>query len=140
MIQMYFSSYNYNINGDYDDKTKDDYNKKLKDYYYKQEKMKREEWENQIERSKNRWLIQCYGKMRCKNWHTFSDPNFGCARCGNEGIEFDERLLYWVDRDAQYGICKNCEKIRKISETIICDICKAECECKVKWNKGYRQW
>ena len=54
MIQMYFSSYNYNINGDYDDKTKDDYNKKLKDYYYKQEKMKREEWENQIERSKNR--------------------------------------------------------------------------------------
>ena len=44
-----FSPYKYNINGDYDNETKNDYNNKLKDYYYKQEKMKREDWENQIE-------------------------------------------------------------------------------------------
>jgi len=29
-------------------------------------KRKGDEWENQIEISKNRCAIQCYGEMRCK--------------------------------------------------------------------------
>ena len=75
--------------------------------------------------------------MRCKSGHNFKDPNVGCASCEEKGIEYEKRLLYWVDGDAHYGICKYCERVRKISETVICS-CGAECECKIKWNKGYR--
>ena len=77
-----FSSYKYNIKGNYYNEINDDYNKKLKDYYYEKEKIKRKDWENQIERSKYKCLVKCYGEMRCVNRHTFSDDNVGCGSCG----------------------------------------------------------
>ena len=66
-----FSSYKYNIKGNYYNEINDDYNKKLKDYYYEKEKLKRKEWENQIERSKYKCLVKCYGEMCCVNRYFF---------------------------------------------------------------------
>ena len=115
-----FSSYKHNIKGNYYSEINDDYNKKLKDYYYEKEKIKRKDWENQIERSKYKCLVKCYGEMCCVNRHIFSDDNVGFGSCGEKGIEFNKRLLYWVDGESHHAICHNCNKVRKINEIINC--------------------
>ena len=131
-----FSSYKYNINGNYYNEIKDEYNKKLKNYYYEKEKIKRKEWENQIERSKYKCAVKCFGYRCCTNGHTFSDDNVGCGSCGEKGVEFYQRLLYWVDGETHHAICHNCNKVRKINETMTC-YCGAESYSKIKLNSGY---
>ena len=42
--------------------------------------MKREEWENQIERSKYECEVHCYGDRFCINGHTISGDCVGCER------------------------------------------------------------
>ena len=132
-----FSPYKYNINGDYDNETKNDYNNKLKDYYYKQEKMKREDWENQIERSKYKCLVKCYGEICCINGYNLDD-NVGCGSCGEKGIEFNKRLLYWVDGETHHAICHNCDKVKKINEKLTC-YCGVESKSIVKFT-DYKPW
>ena len=132
-----FSPYKYNINGDYDNETKNNYNKKLEDYYYEKEKMKREEWENQIERSKYECEVHCYGDRFCINGHTISGDCVGCESCGEKGIEFNKRLLYWVDGETHHAICRNCNKVRKMNETMTC-YCGAKCYSLINFNSDYK--
>ena len=132
-----FSSYKHNIKGNYYNEINDDYNKKSKDYYYEKEKIKRKDWENQIERSKYKCLVKCYGEMCCVNRHIFSDDNVGFGSCGEKGIEFNKRLLYWVDGESHHAICHNCNKVRKINETINC-YCGAISKSIVKWKPDYK--
>ena len=132
-----FSPYKYNINGDYDNETKNNYNKKLEDYYHEKEKMKREEWENQIERSKYECEVHCYGDRFCINGHTISGDCVGCESCGEKGIEFNKRLLYWVDGETHHAICRNCNKVRKMNETMTC-YCGAKCYSLINFNSDYK--
>ena len=76
--------------------------------------------------------------MICKKGCTFSDSSVGCGSCKEKGVEFNDRLLYLVDEDTNYGICKHCNKVRKIDETFVCGDCSADSLCLVKWNKGFR--
>ena len=113
-------------------------NNEIKDEYEK-EKIKRKEWENQIERSKYKCAVQCIGYRCCTNWHTFSGDNIGCWSCGKKGVEFNQRLLYLVDEETHYEICHNCERVRKINEKLACYY-GAESYSKIKFNSCYKPW
>ena len=76
--------------------------------------------------------------MKCKNGHEYSDANVGCGKCKKKGIDFNNRLLYWVDGDANYVICRHCNEVFDIDEDLVCGSCGAPSLCKVKWNRGYR--
>ena len=76
--------------------------------------------------------------MECVNGHKHSGNWVGCGSCKEKGIDFDDRLLYWVDVDEHYGICKHCNVVRKISENIECGICGGRSLCRVKFIDGYK--
>ena len=133
-----YSSSKYDLKGDYGDQNKNEYNHKLRDFYNEQKKIKRKEWEDQITRAKYRQTVQSYGEMKCKNGHEYSDANVGCGKCKKKGIDFNNRLLYWVDGDANYVICRHCNEVFDIDEDLVCGSCGAPSLCKVKWNRGYR--
>ena len=64
-----------------------------------------------MDRSKYRCAVKCYGERCCKNGNFFSDDNVGCESCGKKCVEFDQRLLYWVDGEIHHAICRNCNKV-----------------------------
>jgi len=131
-----YSSFKYDINGDYDYNIKNDYNKQLREFYKEKEREKRKDWDQKIERSKFKTAVQCIGDMVCENGCKYSDDGVGCGRCRDK-VKYEERLLYWVDGDTHYAICKNCLYVRKMKEDISCT-CGAKCKCKVKMTTGYR--
>ena len=131
-----YSSYEYDINGDYDYEIKTNYNNQLKDFYKEKEKEKRKNWDEQIERSKYKTAVQCYGTMECEKGCKYSDDGVGCGICKDK-VKYEDRLLYWVDGDAHYVICKNCNDVSTIDEDVFCS-CGAKCKCKVKMTTGYR--
>ena len=130
-----YSSYKYDLKGNYSYEIKNEYNTKIRNYYYEKEEKKRNQWQDQIERSKYKTLIQTYGENRCKNGHSFSDLNVGCGSCKEKGIKYEDRLLYWVDADEHYGICKHCDRVRLMDEKVYCG-CGAEGKCFVKFIDG----
>ena len=130
-----YSSYKYDLKGNYSYDIKKEYNTKIKNYYYEKEEKKRNQWKEQIERAKYKNLIQTYGDNRCKNGHSFSDLNVGCGSCKEKGVKYEDRLLYWVDADERYGICKNCNKVSHMDEKVYCG-CGALGECLVKFIDG----
>ena len=133
-IESYSSSkYNIDINYQFENGLKNEYNTKIKDYYYKKKEAKKQQWENQIIEAKYKTAIQSHGDMQCVNGHKFSGNGVGCGSCKEKGIDFDDRLLFWVDVDEHYGICKHCNVVRKISEKITCGTCGGESYCKVKF-------
>ena len=99
--------------------------------------MKRKEWENQIAISKYKCLVKCYGEMCCINGHNLDD-NVWCGSCGEKGIEFNKRLLYWVDGETHHEICHNCNKVKKINEKLTC-YCGAKSKSIVKFT-DYKPW
>lgn len=133
-----YSTCEYDIFGPYDDETKREYNNQLKTYYNEQETIKRKEWQDQIERSYHKCIVQSYGKMECFNGHKYSTDNVGCGSCRKKGVAFDNRLLYWVDGDAHYVQCDNCKKVFYIDEKIECGTCEAESYSKIKWKGGWK--
>jgi len=135
----YYSSSKYNIdeNYKYENDLKNEYNDKIKDYYYEKKREKEQEWEDKITESIGRTAIQSYGQMECVNGHKYSGTGVGCGSCKEKGIEFDERLLFWVDPEQRYGVCKHCKKVRKISPNLVCGNCGGESLCKVKFIGGY---
>ena len=80
------------------------------------------------------------GYRKCVNGHEITSDYVGCGSCKEKGIDFDDRLLFWVDVDEHYGICKHCNVVRKISENIECGICGGLSLCRVKFKDGYRLW
>ena len=130
-----YSSYKYDLKGNYSYEIKNEYNTKIRNYYYEKEEKKRNQWQDQIERSKYKTLIQTYGENRCKNGHSFSDLNVGCGSCKEKGVKYEDRLLYWADADERYGICKNCNKVSHMDEKVYCG-CGAEGKCFVKFIDG----
>ena len=93
--------------------------------------------ENQIANAKYKTPVQCVGYMKCVNGHEITSDNVGCGSCKEKGVDFCDRLLYWVDVDEHYGICKHCNVVRKISEKITCGTCGGESYCRVKFINGY---
>ena len=132
-----YSPYKYDLKGNYSSDLKSDYNNKLRKYYYDKETQKKKMWETQIENSKYKTAVQSYGENECENGHKFSDLNVGCGICSEKGIKYEDRLLYWVDAKENYAICKNCNKVRHVSEKLKCGSCDADCKCKVKFLHGY---
>ena len=138
-IDSYSSSkYNIDVNYQYENNLKNEYNDRIKDYYYKKKEEKKKQWQKQIDESKYKTSIQLYGCRECVNGHKFSGNGVGCGSCKEKGIDFDDRLLYWVDVDEHYGICRHCNVVRKISEYIECGICGGSSLCRVKFIDGYR--
>lgn len=45
--------------------------------------------------------------MECENGCKYSDDDILCERCRDK-VNYEERLLYWVDENTHYAICKNC--------------------------------
>ena len=117
---------------------KNEYNTKIKDYYYKKKEEKKQQWENQIESSKYTRIVKCVGYRKCVNGHEITSDYVGCGSCKEKGIDFDDRLLFWVDVDEHYGICKHCKDVRKISPDLVCGNCGGASLCKVKFIDGYR--
>ena len=133
-IESYSSSkYNIDINYEYENDLKNEYNHKIIDYYYKKKEEKKQQWEKQIDEAKYLRALECVGYMKCVNGHEITSNNVGCGSCKEKGIDFNDRLLYWVDVDEHYGICKHCNVVRKISEKIACGTCGGESYCKVKF-------
>ena len=130
-----YSSSKYDLKGNYSYEIKNEYNCKIKNYYYEKEKKKRNQWKFQIEAAKYKTLVQTYGPNKCKDGHSFSDLNVGCGSCKKNGVEYGDRLLYWVDADEHYGICKHCNKVRHMDKKVYCS-CGAEGECFVKFIDG----
>ena len=130
-----YSSSKYDLKGNYSYEIKNEYNCKIKNYYYEKENKKRNQWQSQIEAAKYKTLVQTGGINKCKDGHSFSDLYVGCGSCKKNGVEYEDRLLYWVDADENYGICKHCNKVRKIKEKVYCS-CGAEGECFVKFLDG----
>ena len=135
-----YSSSKYDIDEyyQYENSLKNEYNSKIKDYYYKKKEEKKQQWEDQVIAAYDRTAIQSHGTMECVNGHKFSGNGVGCGSCKEKGIDFDDRILFWVDCDEHYGICKHCKVVRKISPDLVCGNCGAECLCKVKFMDGYR--
>ena len=75
--------------------------------------------------------------MECVNGHKHSGNGVGCGSCKEKGIDFDDRLLFWVDVDEHYGICKHCKDVSKISGDLVCGSCGAKSLSKVKFIDGY---
>ena len=103
--------------------------KDLKNYFNEKIKEKKKEWEEQIERAKWKAPVQAYGEMKCENGHDINEKVV-CDKCGE--------MLYWVDSDERYVICKGCNTISKIGEKIKCSACGADSKAIVKWIKGYK--
>lgn len=99
--------------------------------------MKRNQWQYQIEAAKYKCKVETYGLNECKKGHKFSDLNIGCGSCKEKGIEYDKRLLYWVDADEHYGICHHCDRVRKMDEKVYCGRGE-EAKCLVKFISGWR--
>lgn len=132
-----YSSYKYDLKGNYSYEIKNEYNSRIRNYYYEKEKKKRIQWQYQIEKAKYKCLVQTYGENKCKKGHEFSDLNVGCGSCKEKGIKYEDRLLYWVDADEHYGICKHCDRVRLMDEKVYCG-CGEEAECLVKFISGWR--
>ena len=135
-----YSSYKYNIdiNYQYENNLKNDYNNKIKDYYYNKKEEKKQQLQNKITEAYNKTAIQSYGVMECVNGHKHSGNGVGCGSCKEKGIDFDDRLLFWVDVDEHYGICKHCKDVSKISGDLVCGSCGAKSLSKVKFIDGYK--
>ena len=101
----------------------------LNNYYAKKIDEKHKEWEEQIERAKWKAPVQAYGELKCENGHYLTEDVY-CDEC--------EQILYWVDSDERYAICKGCNKISKISGNLVCSGCGAPSKAHVKWIKGYK--
>ena len=101
----------------------------LNNYYSKKIDEKHKEWEEQIERAKWKTPVQAYGEMKCENGHDLTEE-IHCGEC--------DQVLYWVDSDERYAICKGCNEIRKISGELVCSGCGAPSKAHVKWIKGYK--
>jgi len=101
----------------------------LNNYFREKTKEKEKEWEDQIQRAKWKTPVQSYGNMTCENGHNLTEDVF-CRDC--------QQNLYWVDSDEKYVICKGCNKVRKMSESLECSKCGAASNSKVKWIKGYK--
>ena len=121
-----YSTYKYNIKGNYNSDIKSENNNKLKKYFYDKETQKRNIWQTQINNSKYNTAVQSWGENECVNGHKFSDLNVGCGICSKKGLKYEDRLLYWVDAYKDYAICKNCNKARQISEKIISESCNGD--------------
>ena len=67
--------------------------------------------------------------MKCENVHDLTDDVY-CGKC--------DQMLYWVDSDERYVICKGCNKVRKIEDHLVCSGCGAKSKAHVKWIKGYK--
>ena len=92
-------------------------------------KEKKKEWEEQIERAKWKTPVQTYGEIKCENGHNINEKVV-CDKCGE--------MLYWVDSDERYVICKGCHRVRKIEDRLVCSKCGAKAKSHVKWIKGYK--
>ena len=135
-----YSSSKYDIDEyyQYENSLKNEYNTKIKDYYYKKKEEKKQQWENQVTEANFHTTIQSHGPNKCVNGHNLSGNGIGCGSCKEKGIAFDDRLLFWVDVDEYYGICKHCKVVRKISPDLVCGNCGAESLNKVKFIGGYK--
>ena len=101
----------------------------LNNYFKEKTKEKEKEWEDQIQRAKWKTPVQAYGNMTCANGHNLTEDVF-CHKC--------HQNLYWVDSDEKYVICKGCNVVKKMSESLVCSGCGASSNSKVKWIKGYK--
>ena len=104
----------------------------------KKKEKKKQQWQNQINEANNRTAMQSCGPNECVNGHKFTGNGVGCGSCKEKGIYFDDRLLFWVDVDEHYGICKHCKEVRKITGELVCGLCGGESKSKVKFIDGYR--
>jgi len=50
--------------------------------------------------------------MECVNEHKLSGDGVGCGSCKEKDFDFDDRLLFWVDVDEYFRICKHCKEVR----------------------------
>ena len=64
--------------------------------------------------------------------------NYGCESCGKKSVESNPRLLYWVNEETHYSICRNCERVKKIkiNEKLTC-YCGAKSYSIIKFNPCY---
>ena len=84
----------------------------------------------QIERAKWKNPVMIYGDVKCKKCFNIID-NISCPKCNG--------LLFWVDPDARYVICKGCKEnnLRKVGKPI-CNKCGEESSYQIKPIRGYR--
>lgn len=70
--------------------------------------------------------------MECENGCKYSDDDILCERCRDK-VNYEEMLLYWVDENTHYAICKNCSygvKWKNISLAYV----MTNANVKLKWK------
>ena len=108
---------------------KNKYLEDLYNYYENKEKKKKQDWKDQINRSKYKHVCQTYGENKCSNGHTLNDGPITCGTCTGNG---KKGVCYWVDGPEKYAICDGCNKVRTI-KNVVCGKCDAPCKFEVKY-------
>jgi len=78
--------------------------------------------------------------MECANGHKFSGDGveLECGSCRAKDINLDDRLLFRIDVDEHYGICKHCKEVIKISGKLFSGTFGDDILCTVKFIDGNR--
>ena len=108
---------------------KDYKDKKLQElynYYEERKSEKKNEWNDQIERSKHKQICQAQGSLKCENGCLLNGDYICCG--GN-----CKGKLYWVDGPTRYCICKDCNKVSRLLG-LICAGCGAKSLCTPKFT------
>ena len=108
---------------------KDYKNKKLQelyDYYEERKSKKKNEWKDQIERSKYKQICQAQGSLKCEKGCLLNGEYISCG--GN-----CKGKLYWVDGPTRYCICKDCNIVSRLLG-LICGGCGAKSLCTPKFS------
>ena len=109
---------------------KNKYLEDLYNYYENKEKKKKQDWEDQINRSKYKCIIQTCGENKCNNNHILGDHPLVCSSCSDNG---KEGLWYWVDGPSRHAICNCCNKV-KILSGVCCGQCSASSKREIKYS------
>ena len=79
----------------------------LYNYYENKTKKKKQDWEDQINRSKYKCVCQTYGENKCNNGHTINCESICCTSCkenGKDGIWICHRMVLQIS--GHYVGCK----------------------------------
>ena len=117
------------VSSEFDD-AKNNFLEDLYKYYENKKNKKKQDWENQISRSKYKCVCQTWGESKCVNGHKLSNDSIGCGDCKKNG---KKGVWYWVDGPEKYAVCNGCNKVRTI-ESVVCGECKAACKCEIKFS------